>query len=500
MKSTLTGVVKRVIIKPNKTDGILNYDEDNAYPQRVLDIINSSGTGTLCTDLMAKFIYGNGFKDKTLGKLIVNKKGLTANQLLRKLSKSIAQFYGFNVHVNYSIFPDTKVSELNFSDFQEARLTNEENKDFPNQLAIYNDWQRLKKSSIDKKNLNHIHFFNPLKVKEEINALKGVTLQEKVNNYKGQILYWTNQGIQYTLAPSDSVLEDIITDAKSKNFKNRNISTNFMASHILEVDEFEAESDKDAFIQNLTKFQGDDEASQIFLLEKAAGQSETGFKLTKVDIQDVDKLYEYTETSVQRNIIRNYLIPSVLLDESTASLGAASGVARLAAYAEYNENTSEYRDVLAETFATLLKGFNGTNFTDFSIDELKPNIVAVKDTIEGKANIVEVINSNLDDNSKRKVFKTIYELSDDEITNLLPPQAPDVGVVAIDKEAESKAQLRGSVGGVTGILALQTSVSQGITSRESALGVLEVIFGLSNLDAKRILGDVVEQKNPNIQA
>ncbi len=87
MKSTLTGVVKRVVIKPNKTDGILNYDEDNAYPQRVLDIINSSGTGTLCTDLMAKFIYGNGFKDKALGKLVVNKKGLTANQLLRKLSK-----------------------------------------------------------------------------------------------------------------------------------------------------------------------------------------------------------------------------------------------------------------------------------------------------------------------------------------------------------------------------------------------------------------------------
>ncbi len=65
----------------------------------MLDIINASGTGTLCTDLMAKFIYGNGFKDKTLGKLVVNKKGETANQLLRKLSKSIANFYGFNITI-----------------------------------------------------------------------------------------------------------------------------------------------------------------------------------------------------------------------------------------------------------------------------------------------------------------------------------------------------------------------------------------------------------------
>lgn len=424
MKSTLTGVVKRVEIKPNKTEGILNYDVDNAYPQRVLDIINASGTGTLCTDLMAKFIYGNGFKDKTLGKLVVNKKGETANQLLRKLSKSIANFYGFNIHLNYSIFPTIGISELNFSDFTAARFTSEDNKEHPNQLALYDDWQKTK-GGIKKDKINFIHLYNPKKVVEEVNASKGGTIQEKLANYKGQILYWSNVGVQYPLAPSDSILEDIITDSKSKNFKNRNISTNFMASHILEVDEFETDensersSAREQFVENLTKFQGDDEASQIFLLEKAAGQNESGFKLTKVDIQDVDKLYEYTETSVQRNIIRNYLIPSVLLDESTASLGAASGTARLAAYAEYNENTSEYRDVLSETFATLLKGFNGTNFEDFTIDELKPNIIAVKDTAEGKAKIVEILaNGSLSELQKKNILINVYQLTEDE-ANLL---------------------------------------------------------------------------------
>jgi len=288
MKSTLTGVVKRVEIKPNKTEGILNYDVDNCYPQRVLDIINASGTGTLCTDLMAKFIYGNGFKDKTLGKLVVNKKGETANQLLRKLSKSIANFYGFNIHLNYSIFPTIGISELNFSDFTAARFTSEDNKEHPNQLALYDDWQKTK-GGIKKDKINFIHLYNPKKVVEEVNASKGGTIQEKLANYKGQILYWSNVGVQYPLAPSDSILEDIITDSKSKNFKNRNISTNFMASHILEVDEFETDensersSAREQFVENLTKFQGDDEASQIFLLEKATGQSESGFKLTKVD-------------------------------------------------------------------------------------------------------------------------------------------------------------------------------------------------------------------------
>ena len=59
---------------------------------------------------------------------------------------------------------------------------------------------------------------------------------------------------------------------------------------------------------------------------------------------------------------------------------------------------------------------------------------------------------------------------------------------AIDANAEAQARLRGSVGGVQGILAIQASVSQGITPRSSALATLIEIYGFDNATANRILG------------
>jgi hypothetical protein len=59
-----------------------------------------------------------------------------------------------------------------------------------------------------------------------------------------------------------------------------------------------------------------------------------------------------------------------------------------------------------------------------------------------------------------------------------------------DKEADARAQLKGSVGGVQGIIGIQTSVAQGLTDRGSAIALLELIYGFSNAEATRLLGDV----------
>jgi hypothetical protein len=64
--------------------------------------------------------------------------------------------------------------------------------------------------------------------------------------------------------------------------------------------------------------------------------------------------------------------------------------------------------------------------------------------------------------------------------------------VAVDKEAEARATLKGSVGGVQGIIGIQTAVSEGLTDRGSAIALLELIYGFSPEDATRLLGDVQE--------
>jgi hypothetical protein len=61
MNIKLVNVDNRLSIKYNSVDGIYNWGADNAYPQPITTIINSSVTAKQCVDLNSKYIYGKGF-------------------------------------------------------------------------------------------------------------------------------------------------------------------------------------------------------------------------------------------------------------------------------------------------------------------------------------------------------------------------------------------------------------------------------------------------------
>jgi hypothetical protein len=418
MKATATDIEKRITTTVNKTEGIINYDFDNSYPQRINTIINSSGTGTLCASLYAKFLYGGGFLQEALAKTIVSpQKKMTANKLLVKVGKSYSKFNGFAIHVNYNAL--YKKSSLNYIPFQDIRFTTSDNEDHPNMMAVYDDWDRTKSSKIKKKEIDYINFYNPDPevIAEQVAEAGGW------ENYKGQIYYLTNEGIEYPLAPVDSVLEDVQTDSQAKNFKFRNISTNFMASHILETGEFEDPNDKDIFLDNINTFQGADDSSKILLLEKSTDES--SFVLTKVDIQDIDKLYQFTEESVRDNIIRNHLIPSVLLLATPGKLGSANEIKDATAF--YNGVTEDERLLIEESFTEL---FNNSMFIvqpEFDIIPVAAKTVEAKDTNEGKKEIVALlINESISTKKKKIILQVIYNYSNEDAEELI--QSEDLNV------------------------------------------------------------------------
>ena len=56
---------------------------------------------------------------------------------------------------------------------------------------------------------------------------------------------------------------------------------------------------------------------------------------------------------------------------------------------------------------------------------------------------------------------------------------------------DAQAALRGSVGGVSSLLAVQASYSAGTTSRKSAIAILKYIFGFDDAKAEELLGDPI---------
>jgi hypothetical protein len=57
------------------------------------------------------------------------------------------------------------------------------------------------------------------------------------------------------------------------------------------------------------------------------------------------------------------------------------------------------------------------------------------------------------------------------------------------QRAEAQANLKGTVGGVQGILQIQQSVAQGITQKDAAIELLETIYGFDKETAQRLVGD-----------
>ena len=416
MKPTLTKVEKRISVRENKTDGILNYDIDNAYPQRVKNIVNASGTGTLCTNLFAKFIFGGGFNNKDFYKQIVNSRGLTADKLARYTARKLSLFNGCAFHVNYNM--NYQVIEVNPIPFEHIRFVDVSDKKHIGMLAVYDDWGRERSRLIKRDDIDYIDVYanNPDAIEAQVQKAGGW------KNYKGQILYSTPDN-EYPLAPADSILEDIQTDSKSKIFKFRNITTNFMASHFVVVDEFEGSDDKEKdeqlndFIENLNDFQGSEDALKMMVIQKKAG-SENSFDIKKVDIQDVDKLYEYTEQSVRDNIIRGYLIPPVLLNSVPGKLGTSKEIEDATAY--FNGVTYESRLLIEELFTELFKNFatpiNSSN--DYSLIELKPSITS-KIESEYSQKVIDIIsNKDLTPIQKKSSLMIIFKMSDQEANQL----------------------------------------------------------------------------------
>jgi len=86
--------------------------------------------------------------------------------------------------------------------------------------------------------------------------------------------------------------------------------------------------------------------------------------------------------------------------------------------------------------------------------------------------------------------KTVIDINDD---------SADTGTQDTElarQRAEAQANLKGTVGGVQGILQIQQSVAQGITKREAAISLLETIYGFDTDTANRLLGDPIDIQPP----
>jgi hypothetical protein len=362
MKTYLPQIERRILVRPNQTFGILNYDMDNAYPQRMLELVAASPTAKDCWNKRAKFIAGNGFEEPNLGKQTVNEKGLTLAKLLKAVATDKALFTGFGIHVNYNA--NFKIAAVNYVKFEDIRIGDTDCPDTNGKFALYSDWGRKTWKNIMRSKITFLDKYDP----DELAIKKQVVAAGGWDNYKGQLYYFNPEVDDYPLIEADSVWEDFETEAGIKIFNNREVTTGFLPSTMLfmparreEADNSRPDDDERHYAnspsqleKDLGSFQGAKSAQKIIVIEYEDEASKPDFK--PYSIQNNDKLFEATEKSVEARIIKGFSIPKELINAEKSS-GLSNGGEKKQAICEFNDNTAPERLELSETFAEIFSHF-----------------------------------------------------------------------------------------------------------------------------------------------
>ncbi|WP_179415543.1 hypothetical protein HDF19_21830 [Mucilaginibacter sp. E4BP6] len=415
MKTYLPQIERRILVRPNQTFGILNYDMDNAYPQRMLELVAGSPTAKDCWNKRTKFIAGNGFEQPDLGKQVINQNGLTLAKLLKAVATDKALFTGFGIHVNYNA--NFKIASINYIKFEDIRMGDTDCPDTTGKFAIYSDWGRKTWKNIMRNKITFLDAYepNPEVIKQQVIDAGGW------ENYKGQLLYCNPEINDYPLIEADSVWEDFETEAGIKIFNNREVSTGFLPSTMLfmqsrreEADNSRPDSEEQHYYntpsqleQDLGAFQGTKSSQKIIVIEYEDENSKPEFQ--PYSIQNNDKLFESTEKSVEARIIKGFSIPKELINSEKTS-GLSNGSEKKEAIKEFNDNTEADRLELSETFADVFSKFY-TNINpsgNWNIIPVSTNVADDNAGITAGASINQLILSDIPAENKIAVLVYAY--------------------------------------------------------------------------------------------
>jgi hypothetical protein len=425
MKTYLPQIERRILVRPNQTFGILNYDMDNAYPQRMLELVAQSPTAKDCWNKRAKFIAGNGFEDATLGKQVINSKGLTLAKLLKAIATDKALFSGFGIHINYNA--NYKIASVNYVKFEDIRMGDTDNTETADKFAIYSDWGRKTWKNIMRSKIIFLDKYNPNEkaIKQQVTAAGGW------DKYKGQLFYFNPEVDDYPLIEADSVWEDFETEAGIKIFNNREVTTGFLPSTMLFMQSRREEADNSIdnggsintpsqLEKDLGTFQGAKSAQKIIVIEYEDESAKPEFQ--PYSIQNNDKLFESTERSVETRIIKGFSVPKELINAEKSS-GLSNGGEKKQAIREFNDNTAPDRLELSETLAELF-GHYYTNINssgNWNIIPVPANVA--DDTIGIKAGtaINQLLQSTIATESKVATLVYAYGFKQSEAEEIARP-------------------------------------------------------------------------------
>lgn len=337
--------IKRVPTVVDQLDEIQQYDSDNLYPQRVEETRNRSFTLKSATKKLAEFLEGDGFSIPSLGSRMIGVNGEDANEVLRHVSKDKSLYDGFALHVGYNA--NYRPHRITLLKFKDCRLGLPDESGQVNLIKYNTNWERdYRKEITAEYKIDSFPVFNP-----DIEVVKAQIEAYGVEDYPGQILYYTPERNQYPLSTFDAVFDKAQSQNDIGVFELANIQEGFVGTTLFKYPgKFENKNAELKVQQKLNQHKGPG-GSRIMVAENPGGEANNLFET--INMPNVDKMFELTGKNIKSAIRENYSMPAEILGVMPES-GMFNQENIKQAYHYYNTITQSTRNEIESVLKKIL--------------------------------------------------------------------------------------------------------------------------------------------------
>lgn len=366
---TVVNTPKRNEIKVDKQAGIFNNGTDNAYPQLIERIINGSVSARTASDMLKKFLIGNGFAQDGLNSTVIYKSFMgevTLYDLLSQVAGSIAKHRGAYVQVQWNM--NGKITSLKHIPYRDCRLGKSDSNNYSGLIHVYNNWDK-QNGNFQKDKIRKIDIFNPIK--------EVIQEQMKDDKWQGQIAYlYLDDEYVYPLATIDCVREDADTENQSALFRNGEFRRGFNGKVMIYHTIFENDQDELDFKKSIEGNIGGGHETAAILVpaqfnEDGTFSAETNIKIEPLPSTYTDKVGQMYDDTIGNNIRKAHLaIPKILIDTNDSAMFGQSGEAFVQAFNFYNTQTKDWRVKMSQFFARLMKHYENVELANANYEIL----------------------------------------------------------------------------------------------------------------------------------
>lgn len=293
-------VYQRIGTPRDTFENIIQYGEDNLYPQRIESVMNLSPITKSAVNLMANFIRGDGFEN---GDQEVNDSGETANDILWSISNDYALYNGYALHLNSNGLGTVKTVE--HVPFEYVRLGLPDQKGRIRDVRVSNNWESSNEQALpsDKVNAKRYLLYN--------DAENG---REALTTARGMILYSTPKKNVYPLSTIDAIIETAQSDCELQKFELGNITNGFLSMSIFKYPSAgDSEEQEEAIRKRLNDFKGSTNANSVLVVGVDEDSENTQNLIEQVPANNNDSLFINTTLNVKNRILQNFAVPSSLM-------------------------------------------------------------------------------------------------------------------------------------------------------------------------------------------